>query len=147
MKLSTRARYGTRALLDLAIHSNGEPVLLKYIAKRQQISLAYLEQLVAPLKAGGLIRSLRGTKGGILLAKPVAEIRMSEVINTLEGPTTLVDCIDEVNLCHRSGFCVTRDFWEELKTAIDGVLESTTLSDLVERQRQKEPAEQTMYSI
>ena len=137
MKLSSKARYGTRALLDLALHGNGKPVLLRDIAHRQQISLPYLEQLVAPLKAGGLVRSIRGAGGGILLARKAAEIKLSEVISLLEGPTLLVDCVNEPDLCDRSDYCVTRDIWEELKTAIDGVLESTTLHSLVERQKRK----------
>jgi len=147
MKMSTKARYGARALLDLAIHGNGSPALLKDIAQRQQISLLYLEQLVAPLKAGGLIRSIRGTKGGILLAKPAEEIKLSHVISLLEGPTSLVDCVDDGKLCSRSGSCVTRDLWGELKMAIDEILESTTLQDLTERQEQKETPECAMYYI
>ena len=137
MKLSTRGRYATRALLDLALQGNGKPVLLRDIAQRQQISLPYLEQLIAPLKAGGLIRSIRGTGGGILLARNSAEIKLSEVISLLEGPTVLVDCVNDPDLCDRSEYCITRDIWEELKTAIDGILESTTLHNLVERQKQK----------
>jgi Rrf2 family protein len=147
MKLSTRGRYGTRALLDLAIHQADEPVLLRDIAQRQQISLPYLEQLMAPLRAGGLIRSSRGIKGGISLAKPAPEITLCEVICLLEGPTAPVECVSNPAWCSRSEFCVTRDVWAELKTAIDGVLESTTLSDLVKRQQQKEPTEQPMYCI
>ncbi|MBU2534915.1 MAG: Rrf2 family transcriptional regulator [Chloroflexota bacterium] len=147
MKLSTRTRYATRALLDLALHSKEEPVLLRDIAQRQQISLPYLEQLVAPLKAGGLIRSIRGTKGGILLAKHTEEIKLSDVINLLEGPLALVDCINDANLCDRSEFCATRDIWGELQTAIDGVLEATTLHDLAERQKQKKQPEKSMYYI
>lgn len=147
MKLSTKSRYATRALLDLAIHNNEAPVLLRDIAQRQQISLLYLEQLVAPLKAGGLIRSVRGTKGGILLAKHAEDIRLSEVIHLLEGSTSLVDCVTDPSLCDRSEFCVTRDIWEELKMAIDGVLESTTLHNLAERQKRKKPPEKSMYYI
>lgn len=147
MKLSTKGRYGTRALLDLALHSKEEPVLLRDIAHRQQISLSYLEQLIAPLKAGGLVRSVRGIKGGISLAKHAEEIRLSEVIHLLEGTTAPVDCVNDPNLCDRSGFCVTRDIWSELKTAIDGVLGSTTLHDLVERHKQKKQTEQAMYHI
>ena len=95
MKLSSKSRYGTRALLDLALQGNGKPVPLRDIAQRQQISLPYLEQLIAPLKAGGLIRSIRGTGGGILLARDAAEIKLSEVISLLDGPTVLVDCVND----------------------------------------------------
>ena len=137
MKLSSKSRYGTRALLDLALQGNSKPVPLRDISQRQQISLPYLEQLIAPLKVGGLIRSIRGTGGGILLARNATEIKLSDVISLLEGPTVLVDCVNDPDLCNRSEYCVTRDIWEELKTAIDGILESTTLYNLVERQKQK----------
>jgi len=147
MKLSTKGRYGTRALLDLALHSKEEPVLLRDIAQRQQISLPYLEKLVAPLKAGGLVRSARGVKGGISLAKPAQEITLCEVIQVLEGPTAPVDCVNDPDLCDRSRFCATRDVWSELKTAIDSVLGATTLRDLVERQKQKQQPEKAMYYI
>ncbi|MBC8274920.1 MAG: Rrf2 family transcriptional regulator [Chloroflexi bacterium] len=147
MKLSTKGRYGTRALLDLALHRKEEPVLLRDIAQRQQISLSYLEQLVAPLKAGGLVRSTRGVKGGISLAKPAEDISLNEVIQLLEGPTAPVDCVIDPDLCDRSRFCATRDVWSELKTAIDSVLDSTTLRDLVEKQKQKQQLEKTMYYI
>jgi len=147
MKLSTRARYGTRALLDLALHQGEEPLLLKDIARRQQISLHYLEQLVTPLIAGGIMRSARGPKGGVYLAKPPEEIKLSQAIQLLEGSIAPVECIANPELCTRSGFCVTRDVWAELKTAMNGILESTTLQDLVERQKRKEQPEKAMYYI
>jgi len=147
MKLSTKPRYATRALLDLAIHNKGRPVLLKDIAQRQQISLAYLEQLMAPLKAGGIIRSTRGTKGGISLSKSAAEINLSDIVNLLEGSTALVDCVDDMTLCNRSGVCVTREVWGALKIAIDEILESTTLQNLIERQMQKGNSEPVIYHI
>jgi Rrf2 family cysteine metabolism transcriptional repressor len=85
MRLSTRGRYGTRALLDLALHHGEEPVLLKDIAEREQISVRYLEHLITPLIAGGILRTTRGAKGGVSLAKPPREIKLSEVIQLLEG--------------------------------------------------------------
>ncbi len=147
MKLSTRGQYGTRALLDLALHQEEEPVLLKDIAQRQQISLPYLEHLVTPLIAGGIMRSTRGAKGGVSLAKPPKEIRLSEVIQLLEGSIAPVECVNNPKICARSELCVTRDIWGELKQAINGVLESTTLWDLVERQKRKEQTEGAMYYI
>jgi len=147
MKLSTKGRYATRALLDLALNQGERPVLLKDIAQRQQISLSYLEHLVAPLIAGGLVRSTRGARGGVSLAKPPEEIRLSEVIQLLEGSVAPVECVDNPGICRRSTSCVTRDIWGELKQALDGVLESTTLQDLVERQRRKEQPKQGMYYI
>ncbi len=147
MKLSTRGRYATRALLDLALHQGQAPVLLKDIAQRQEISLRYLEHLITPLIAAGIILSTRGPRGGVSLAKPPEEIRLSKVIQLLEGSIAPVQCINNPEICARSKFCVTRDIWDELKRAMNGVLESTTLQDLVERQKRKEQSEETMYYI
>ncbi len=140
MKLSTRAQYATRALLDLAIHQKEEPVLLRDIAQRQQISLRYLEHLITPLIAAGIVLSTRGPRGGVSLAKPPEEIRLNEVVQLLEGSIAPVECVDKPGICPRSELCVTRDVWSELKKAMNGILESTTLQDLVERQKKKEEA-------
>src|SRR4030042_1115641 len=147
MKLSARGRYGTRVLLDLAFQGGEEPVPLKDIARRQQISLLYLEHLVAPLVAAGMIRSTRGPRGGVCLARSPQEIRLSEVIGLLEGSIAPVGCVNDPKACPRSELCVTRDIWTELKKAMDGVLESVTLQDLVERQKGKEQSVEKMYYI
>jgi len=147
MKLSTRGRYATRALLDLALHHEEEPVLLKDIAQRQQISLRYLEHLITPLIAGGIVRSTRGPRGGVSLAKPPEEIRLSDVIQLLEGSIAPVECVNNPGICTRSELCATRDIWGELKKAMNGVLQSTTLQDLVERQKRKERPAEVMYYI
>ncbi len=147
MKLSTRGRYATRALLDLALHRGEGPVLLRDIAQRQQISQRYLEHLITPLIAAGIVLSTRGPRGGVLLAKPPEEVKLSEVIQLLEGSIAPADCVNNPGICARSKFCVTRDIWGELKKAIDGVLESTTLQDLVERQKRKKQPEEAMYYI
>ncbi len=147
MKLSTRGQYGTRALLELALHYREGPIPLKDIAQRQQIPLQYLEHLITPLIAGGLVRSTRGARGGVLLAKSPKEIRLSEVIQLLEGSIAPVECVNNPGVCSRSELCVTRDVWDELKKAMDGVLESTTLQDLVERHKKKEQPEPVMYHI
>ena len=147
MKLSTRARYGTRALLELALRKGEGPVLLKEIAKKQQISLPYLEHLVSPLIAGGIIRSIKGPRGGIYLAKTPKEIKLSEVMQLLEGSVAPAECVNDPGMCDRSEFCVTRDIWSELKEAMERVLGSTTIQDLVERHRKKERPEPAMYYI
>ncbi len=140
MRLSTRGQYGTRALLDLALHQGEGWILLKDIAQRQQIPLRYLEHLIAPLIAGGILRSIRGAKGGVSLARLPEEVTLSEVIQLLEGSIAPVECINNPGVCSRSELCAPRDIWGELKKAMDGVLESITLQDLVERQKRKEPA-------
>jgi Rrf2 family cysteine metabolism transcriptional repressor len=137
MKLTTRGRYGTRALVDIALNSQDGPVTLKEIARRQQIPLPYLEHLISPLVEGGLIRSTRGVGGGVSLAKSPGEIRLSEVIGLLEKPTAPVECVDNPGVCRRSEFCATRDIWRELEAAMNGVLRSTTLENLMERQKGK----------
>ncbi len=147
MKLSTRGQYATRALLDLALHQEEKPVLLRDIAQRQQISLRYLEHLITPLIAGGIVLSTRGPRGGVSLAKPPEEIRLSEIIQLLEGSIAPVECVNNPRICTRSELCVTRDVWGELKKAMDGVLESTTLQDLVERQKRKNQSAEAMYYI
>ncbi len=147
MKLSTRGRYGTRALLDLALHQVEQPVLLKDIAKRQQISLSYLEHLITPLVAAGIIRTTRGAKGGVSLVKPPERIRLSEIIQLLEGSISPVECVTNPEVCSRSKVCVARDVWGEMKQAMDKVLESTTLQDLIARQKSKEQPEGVMYCI
>jgi len=147
MKFSTRGRYGTRALLELALHQGEGPVLLRDIAQRQQISLQYLEHLITPLITAGMVVSTRGPRGGVWLARPPEEIRLSEVIQLLEGSIAPVECLNNPEICNRSESCATRDIWGELKKAMNGVLESTTLQDLVERQKSKEQPEEAMYYI
>lgn len=147
MKLSTRTRYGTRALLELALHKGEGPIFLKDIARQQQISLPYLEHLVAPLIAGGIIRSTKGPRGGISLARNPEDIKLSEITQLLEGSIAPVECINNPDVCDRSGSCVTRDIWSRLKEVMDDVLESTTLQDLVEREKKKGQPESAMYYI
>ena len=147
MKLSTKGRYGTRVLLDLSLHHGQGPSPLKDIAQRQEISLQYLEHLISPLIAGGLVRSVRGARGGVLLAKAPQEIKLNDVIELLEGSIAPVDCVNNPAICARSRLCVTRDVWIELTKAMDGVLGSTTMQDLVERHKKKEQPEATMYYV
>ena len=138
MKLSTRGRYGTRALMELARRYGEGPVLLKDVAKNQQISLQYLERLMAPLSTAGYIHTTRGVKGGVWLARPPKDIRLSGVIEAMEGPIIPVDCIQDPEVCDRSGACASRDVWTEVQHAIYKVLDSITLADLVKRQEKKE---------
>ncbi len=137
MKFSTRARYGTKALLELSLRWGKGPVLLKDIAQRQEIPLQYLEHLIRPLVQAGIIKSTRGARGGISLLKPPREVILSEVIQLLEGSIAPVACVDNPELYPRSDRCVTHDIWAEVKKAMDGVLKSTTFEDLVERQKEK----------
>ena len=137
MKLSTRTRYGVRAILELAGNQSEEPMQIKTIAERQEISVKYLEQLMAILKSAGFVRSVRGAKGGYILAKPANQIKLSDVFNALEGPVTTVECLENENSCKRAADCVTRQVWAEVQQAIMSVLRSMTLQDLVDRMKDK----------
>jgi Rrf2 family protein len=137
MKLSTRTRYGIRAIIELAGNHGCGPLQLKEIARRQEISIKYLEQLMAVLKSAGYVRSIRGAKGGYLLAKPPGKIKLSEVFTCLEGPVTTVECVADENYCARIADCVARGVWMEIEKAIEKVLEAVTLKDLVERMKNR----------
>jgi len=137
MRISTKGRYGTRALLDIALCQSENPVQLKAISERQQIPLHYLERIIALLVRAGLLKSTRGPSGGITLGKSPEDISISEVIGVLEGSTAPVECVDDPDACPRADSCVMCDIWTEMKEAVDGVLESVTLQDLVERHQEK----------
>jgi Rrf2 family cysteine metabolism transcriptional repressor len=154
MKISTRARYGTRAMLDLALHQGEGPVMVKDIAERQQISSRYLEQLLFTLKLAGLVRSTRGNRGGFTLAKKPSQIKILDIVETLDGSIAPVGCVDEPDLYLRSQFCAAHDIWCQVKKAASKVLESITLEELAQQQRGKEalakkigkPAIKSMYA-
>jgi len=134
MKLSTRTRYGLRAILELAQNQTAEPLQVKTIAQHQLVSIKYLEQLMSMLRSAGLVRGIRGSKGGYSLAKPANLIKLSDVFHCLEGPSAItVECLENQDYCARVGDCVTRQVWAEVQKSIMNVLESTTLQDLVDR--------------
>ena len=131
MKLSTRSRYGTRMMLDLAQHYNEGPVRIGQIAKRQDISVKYLEQLVIPLKKADLIQSVRGPKGGHLLAKPPSEISIGQIVEVLEGGIDLSICIGDADVCDKSEECLIRATWEEATRAMNHKLNSVSLQRVI----------------
>jgi len=133
MKLSTRVRYAARIMLDLALSGNSKPISGKDIAERQEISQSYLDNIMGPLKAAGLIRTIRGAGGGFILAKPLMQINMNDIWRAMEGPVCLVDCIDQPDSCDRHGRCVTRDVWQEADKALKDVFESWNLEDMVQK--------------
>lgn len=138
MKISTKGRYGTMAMLDLSFHYGEGSILVKDIARRQMLPERYLEQILISLKAAGMVRSTRGTRGGFTLAKPPSQIRLSEIIQVMEGSMAPVECVDAPEAYPRTASCAIHDVWEEMKRAMSNVLESITLQDLVERQTKKE---------
>ena len=131
MKLSTKGRYGVRAMFDLALHQGDGPTPLRSIAERQEISEHYLEQLISTLRNEGFVESVRGAHGGYMLAQNSDEITIGHIIRALEGPINLSDCVsEEENSCERSSSCVVELVWMQVKDRIDNVLDSITLEDI-----------------
>lgn len=137
MKLSTRSRYGVRMMVDLAGHYGNDPVFLKDIARREDISEKYLSLIVIPLRSAGLIQSTRGAHGGYVLTRPPEKINVGDIIDALEGNICLVDCVKNSRECSRARTCATRDLWSGLSAKIRETLGSVTLADLVRKQREK----------
>lgn len=137
MKLSTKGRYSTRLMIDLALNGAKGPVLLKDIARRQEISEKYLGHLVPLLKNAGLVNATRGAKGGFTLALQPKEITLKDIIAAVEGPICLVGCVEDPSICKKVAGCAARDFWGEATQAILQVLESFTLETMAERQKSK----------
>jgi len=146
MKLSTRGCYGLRAMLELALHYGGKPVLMRAIAENQSISRKYLHALLTSLKSAGFVRSVRGSGGGYLLAKPPSKIQVHDVLQVLEGSLSITDCVEDPQSCPRSDRCVTHELWQELSDAVQKLLANVTLQDLVSRHTAK-AAETMMYQI
>jgi Rrf2 family protein len=147
MKISTKIRYGARAMVELASHYGEGPIELKEIAKKENISLKYLEQVINPLRADGLVKAVRGAKGGYSLAKPPSEICLYDVIETLEGPLNLLDCLHDTKACQKVSSCVTREIWKEVSDAMSKIFYSVTLEDMVNRKREMEKSNLPMYQI
>lgn len=131
MKLSTKGRYGVKAMVDLAVHYGEEPVSIKTISTRQNISEYYLEQLFSPLRRAKLIKSIRGAQGGYILDKSPKEIKISDIMDVLEGPVEIAECIEKA-ACDNLDCCATRLLWKKIKLSIDEVMESMTLQDIVD---------------
>jgi len=138
MRLSTKSRYGTRAVLDIALHEHNGPVTLNDIAKRQDLSKKYLGQIVTQLLVAGILQSMRGPQGGYVLGKDPQTIRLGEIIRTLEGSVAPVRCVDNPGLCRRNRNCVTREVWGQLKEKVDSVIDGVTIADLVKRHESNE---------
>lgn len=135
MQLSTRSRYGTRLMVDLALHYDKGPVRINDIAKRQDISVKYLEQLIIPLKKASLIISVRGPKGGHMLAKPTKDITIADIVTLLENETSLSPCLKNPDSCDRTDFCFTREIWDMLTKKINNTLSAITLSDVIKKNK------------
>ncbi|MBE6064162.1 RrF2 family transcriptional regulator [Clostridium cochlearium] len=131
MKLSTKGRYGVRAMMDLALNYGDIPISIKSISERQNISEYYLEQLFASLRKADLIKSIRGAQGGYLLNREPKDITVAEIIETLEGPVELSNCVSQGE-CENMDSCSTRLLWMRIKESIENVTKTTTLQDMVD---------------
>ena len=138
MKLTTKTRYGTRAMLDLALHCDEGPISIRDIARRQDLSQKYLERLLVALQAAGVVRAMRGAKGGYQLSRPPEQINLREIYHIFEGADGFVECTSNPEICHRSDMCITQEVWSEMYGAGMRILEATTLADLVQRARRKQ---------
>ena len=133
MRLSTRGRYGLKAMHQLAFHYGEGPIPLSSIAEKQDLSENYLEQLVATLRRGGLLNSVRGAQGGYMLAKPPEDITVGDILRILEGDLAPADCVvDEEYECAKEEGCVTKFVWMEIRDSIDRVIDSITLKDMLD---------------
>jgi Rrf2 family protein len=146
MKLTTKMRYGTRAMLELALHQGEEPLSLREVAERQDISPKYLEQLFATLQTAGLVNAVRGPRGGYALARPAESINLRQIYEALESPDGFVACTANPQVCERADHCVTQEVWARLYQTCMQLLEETTLADLAARAREK-AASGWMYYI
>lgn len=141
MRISTRGRYGLRALVDIALNNPTKITTLRSIAENQKLSESYLEQVFTNLRKAGLVIAIRGAQGGYKLGRPADRITVAEILKTLEGPLAPVHCVgsDAIQQCDRENSCITRPFWEDLNQVINDFLENTTLQDLVDRANQATP--------
>jgi Rrf2 family iron-sulfur cluster assembly transcriptional regulator len=137
MRLSTKAQYAVRAMVSLSLHGNGSPMTLKDIAGREDISLTYLEQLFVKLRRGRIVDSVRGPGGGYVLARPAQEIRVDEIIDSVEETLVPVSCMDEAGRCVCVDHCVTHNVWQGLAERIRHFLASITLNDLTKEAKEK----------
>jgi Rrf2 family cysteine metabolism transcriptional repressor len=147
MRISTRGRYGLRAMLDMAIHNGDGPMALRQIAERQGVSESYLEQVFASLRKAGLISAIRGAQGGYQLSLPADKISVGDVLRVLEGPIVPVQCVsNDDQCCGREEHCVTRPFWQGLGRLINDYLDANTLQDLANKVKDDGSSDQ-MYFI
>lgn len=151
MKISTKSRYGLRALVDLAIHSNGEQVPLAHIAKRQNLSVNYLEQVFALLKKGAIVKSIKGAQGGYILARSAAEITVSDVIKALEGEILIVEeevRKNETSLVYQNmQKCLQAEVWDKITESVRQTMDEITLEDLIKDYQSLKDNEIGMYYI
>ena len=136
-KLSTKIRYGTRAIIRIATEKKRKAVSLNHVSRAEDISLKYLENIISILKKNGLVTSIKGPKGGYVLSRPLEEITLLDIARALEGEVALVDCCGKDFECERKEFCPTYDTWYEFSGMLQSSMESVKLIDLVKRDEKK----------
>ena len=141
MKLSTKGRYGMRTMVDLALQYSKGPVRASSICAREEISPAYLEQILTTLRNAGLVRSSAGPRGGFTLTRNPSCIKTLEVFQAMEGQSTLVECINSPAACSRSSSCLSRHLWCSMKQAMERVLINTSLQDLLDNKFEQDTIE------
>lgn len=139
IKLSTKGRYGTRLILNLAQHydDGNEAVILKNISNEEEISIRYLEQIIIPLKINKLVKSIRGAGGGYTLARHPSKIKVTEILHALEGSCCLVDCVEDDDYCDRIPICATYDIWTEASNLLKNYFGKLSIKDLMEISKKK----------
>jgi Rrf2 family protein len=141
IRLSTKGRYGTRLMLNLAHHFNNgsNAIILKSVSDEEQISIRYLEQIIIPLKINRLVKSIRGAGGGYTLARHPSNIKLNEILHALEGSCCLVECVEDSDYCNRIARCATHQVWSEASNLLKDYFENKTLQDLLEIENRKNP--------
>lgn len=147
MKISTKGRYGLRALTDLAAHIEGEPISLASVAKRQNLSLNYLEQVFGTLRKAGIVKSIKGPQGGYLLTREASKITVQEILEALEGKFSIVDTGTEQAEMDAVEKAIQELVWSQIDEKVNLFLSERTLSQLVEEYRQQKEGEEMMYYI
>ena len=141
IKLSTKGRYGTRLMLNLAYHykKRNEAIILKNISKEEEVSIRYLEQIIIPLRISKLVKSIRGAGGGYTLSRHPSKIKLIEIIEALEGPICLVDRVDDSDFCNRISICAAHGIWKEASFILKDYFKKMTLQNLIEISKKKNP--------
>ncbi len=139
IRLSTKGRYGTRLMLNLTHNYNNgnDAIILKSVSDAEEISIRYLEQIIIPLKINKLVKSIRGAGGGYILARHPSQIKLSDILNSLEGTMSLVECVEDDDYCDRIDVCATHEIWKEASSMLQDYFESLTLQDLAAHENKK----------
>lgn len=149
MKLSTKSRYGLRAMVDLAVYATGEQVPLYAIAERQNISITYLEQVFSALRKSGIVKSVKGAQGGYILVEKPERIKVGSILRILEGDLSIVDDAvnDDQSQKNRIRYCLKKNVWDKMNIRLDQLINSISLGDLADEYKRINGLNAPMYYI